>query len=129
MLRVKPTGNAIYGNNGYGPTFGGGHDIYIASGAGSSTSSYCNMGHTYVQLTGYRYGATESKNLLAGSYNFKPDELEVYYQTDLEGWLSVSASWECGLCAGWCSSKGHPFDFQAQKVHSPNLLEWNVQVR
>lgn len=40
-------GNAIYRGSSYGPTFGGGHDIYIVNSALSSTSSYTNGGHSY----------------------------------------------------------------------------------
>lgn len=35
----------------------------------------------YVQLAGYKYGDSNTKNLLAGSYNFQPHEVEVFYQT------------------------------------------------
>lgn len=80
-LHVKNSGNAIYGKNGYGPTFGGGHDIYIANSAGSNRNSYCNLGHSYVQPAGYIKSASDTKSLLAGSYNFQPQELEVFYQT------------------------------------------------
>lgn len=80
-LHIKYSEHAIYGNNGYGPTFGGGHDIYIADNAGSNTNSYTNLGHNYVQLAGYKYGDSSTKNLLAGSYNFQPHEVEVFYQT------------------------------------------------
>ena len=79
-LHVKNSGNAIYGNNGYGPTFGG-HDIYIANSAGYNTNSYSNLGHSYVQLAGYRYGSSDTRSVLAGSYNFQPHEVEVFYQT------------------------------------------------
>ena len=37
----------VYCNPGYGPTFGGGHDLYIANQCGSNTSSSANFGHTY----------------------------------------------------------------------------------
>ena len=80
-LHVKRYSHAIYGNNGYGPTFGGGHDIYIANSASSNTNSYTNLGHSYVQVTGYKHGASDAKSLLAGSYNFQPHEVEVFYQT------------------------------------------------
>jgi len=40
-------GKAIYRGSSYGPTFGRGHDIYIADSALSSTSSYTNGGHSY----------------------------------------------------------------------------------
>ena len=79
-LHVKNSQHAIYGNNGYGPTFGG-HDIYIANSAGYNTNSYTNLGHSYVQLAGYRYGSSDTRSLLAGSYNFQPHEVEVFYQT------------------------------------------------
>lgn len=80
-LHIMHSEHAIYGNSGYGPTFGGGHDIYIADNAGSNTNSYTNLGDNYVQLAGYRYGDSNTKNLLAGSYNFQPHEVEVFYQT------------------------------------------------
>ena len=80
-LHIMHSEHAIYGNNGYGPTFGGGHDIYIADNAGSNTNSYTNLGNNYVQLAGYKYGDSNTRNLLAGSYNFQPHEVEVFYQT------------------------------------------------
>ena len=81
-LHIKNYEHAIYGDNSYGPTFGvGSHDIYIADGAGSNTNSYANLGHTYVQVSGYKNGASDTQSLLAGSYNFQPHEVEVFYQT------------------------------------------------
>ncbi|XP_068736238.1 uncharacterized protein [Montipora capricornis] len=80
-LHVKKPDRAIYGNNGYGPTFGGGHDIYIANNANGNTNSYNNLGHSYAQPTGYKYSSSNTRNLLAGSYNFKPNEVEVFYQS------------------------------------------------
>lgn len=82
-LHVKQLEHAIYDHNGYGPTFGGGHDIYIANSAGSNTNSYAkNVGHTYVQVAGYRYGASDTTTLLAGITQFTPHEVEVFYQTN-----------------------------------------------
>ena len=80
-LHIKYSEHAIYGNNGYGPTFGDGHDIYIADNAGSNTNSYTNLGNNYVQLAGYKYGDSNTRNLLAGSYSFQPHEVEVFFQT------------------------------------------------
>ena len=37
----------MYCHSSYGPTFGGGHDIYVVNNARSSGSSYQNLGHTY----------------------------------------------------------------------------------
>ena len=88
-LKLDQTGAAysymktytIYSCSSYGPTFGGGHDIYIVSYASSSTSSYSNLGHDYSPPTGYSYGSSFAQSFLAGSYNFQPDEVEVFYET------------------------------------------------
>ncbi|CAH3123360.1 unnamed protein product [Porites lobata] len=80
-LHIKNYEHAIYGNDGYGPTFGASHDIYIADSAGSNSNSHSNLGHNYVQVAGYKYGASDTQSLLAGSYNFQPHEVEVFYQT------------------------------------------------
>ena len=70
---------AIYTRGSYGPTFGGGFDIYISHNANANTNSYSNFAHTYGPPSGYSYGSTKVKNLLAGSYNFKPNEVETFY--------------------------------------------------
>ena len=81
MLHVKNTKYATYGSSSYGPTFGNGFDIYIANSAGSSTNSYTDLGDAYVQVAGYKPGSSDTQSLLAGSYNFQPHEVEVFYQT------------------------------------------------
>jgi len=68
---------SIYGGSGYGPTFGGGHDLYICTNSNTSNSSYSNLGHSY-SLPNHQYGSQEIKNYLAGSYNFTTTEIEVY---------------------------------------------------
>ena len=70
--------HAIYRNRGYGPTFGGGHDISISNNANSNTGSYTNFHNTNYQIS------SRLKNrltILAGSYEFTPDEVEVFYLT------------------------------------------------
>ena len=62
--------NAIYDHSSYGPTFGNGHDLYIASGCSSNYSSYCNFPQSY---HGFK-----QRGLTGGVYNFKVDEVEVY---------------------------------------------------
>ena len=65
--------NAIYDNSSYGPTFGNGHDIYIADGCKSNTNSYCN--------SNYSYGFYNSYNLInTGSQQttFQVADYEVY---------------------------------------------------
>ena len=70
--------NALYTDPSIRPTFGGRHDIKIPYNAKNS-QCYSNFGHTYLPSSGYTYGNTKTKQLLAGSYRFKPSEIEVYY--------------------------------------------------
>ncbi|XP_078382161.1 uncharacterized protein LOC144664812 [Oculina patagonica] len=72
---------SIYSCSSYGPTFGGGHDIYIASYASTSTSSYSNLGYTYSAPSGYSYISSFARSFLAGTFSFQPDEVEVFYET------------------------------------------------
>ena len=75
---------SIYDCSSYGPTFGGGHDIYICDYASSSSSSYTYPGHTYSAPSGYSYGSTFAYTFLNGqsnTYHFTPDEVETFYET------------------------------------------------
>jgi len=56
-----------YDNSSYGPTFGGGHDIYLANDW-TSNSNYCNR-HSY---------NFPDNTTLTGGYNFSVEEVEVY---------------------------------------------------
>ena len=38
--------NAVYHHSGYGPTFGGGHDLVICDKS-NTNNSYANINHTY----------------------------------------------------------------------------------
>ena len=66
---------AIYKSSSYGPTFGGGHDIKIVNNANSNTNSYTNFGSSYSVPS----GAQDKKTILAGTFKFTPDEVEVFY--------------------------------------------------
>ena len=66
---------AIYRLPNFGPTFGGGFDIVIKDNANSNTKSYTNFGTAY-SVPG---GIKDRKTILAGTYNFTPDEVEVFY--------------------------------------------------
>ncbi|XP_028416631.1 uncharacterized protein LOC114540704 [Dendronephthya gigantea] len=66
---------AIYTNPTYGPTFGGGHDLYISNNANKNRNSHAAIGYTYRAPSGY----SNTRALLAGSANFTPNEVEVYY--------------------------------------------------
>ena len=67
----------IFCHAGYGPTFGGGHDICIHSLSNANNNSYSNFGHSYKHAE-YVEGTNEAKSLLVGSYNFQIVEIEVY---------------------------------------------------
>jgi len=66
---------AIYKTPRYGPSFGYGHDIYIANNANSNTNSHTRFGYSYSVPSGVQ----DRKTLLAGTYKFTPDEVEVFY--------------------------------------------------
>ena len=72
---------SIYSCSSSGPTFGVGYDILIYHNAASNTNSYSDLGATYSPPSGYSYGSSFSQSFLAGSYNFRPDEVEVFYET------------------------------------------------
>jgi len=72
---VKTLSQAIYMNPLYGPTFGGGHDIYIADKGNANANSYAQLGHSY----NYPSGVNDHSTILAGSFRFTPDEVEVFY--------------------------------------------------
>ena len=66
----------------FGPTFGGGYDIYISNSASSNSDSYSNLGWTYSPPSGYSYGSTFAQIFLAGTYHFTPDEVETFYESN-----------------------------------------------
>ena len=68
---------AIYCSSCYGPSFGGGHDLYICDNPQVNQSSN-RFGNTYQLPPGYVYNSEQAKNLLAGQYEFKITEIEVF---------------------------------------------------
>jgi hypothetical protein len=72
-------GYAIHCHPSYGARFGGGHDLIIFSNANSNQDSYSNLGNTYQPPSGYQCGTQQTQSLFAGSYNFTPTEIEVFY--------------------------------------------------
>ncbi len=72
---VKISKYAIYRGSSYGPFFGVGHDISIENNANSNTNSQTNFGHSYSVPSGVQ----DKRTILAGTYNFTPDEVEVFY--------------------------------------------------
>lgn len=70
FLRNTSVAHGIFGGVGYGPTFGGGHDIYIDSMY--SDQCYCNFPYSYIDSTGL--GST----VFTSRRNFIPQEIEVF---------------------------------------------------
>jgi len=68
---------SAYDGSNYGPTFGGGHDLYLCDNCNSTASSYSNLGYTYL-CDGVTYGQQNAKDFLAGAYNFTVAEYEVW---------------------------------------------------
>jgi len=68
---------SFYDYSSYGPTFGGGHDLYIASSGNGNTSNYCNLGHSFT-CQGQTYGSTGCQQFFCGAYNFQVKEIEVF---------------------------------------------------
>jgi len=62
-----PCSTAAYDYSSYGPTWGGGHDIYLNSDF-TQNSNYCNKSS---------YNFTDC-NTLTGGYNFQCEEVEVF---------------------------------------------------
>ena len=63
---------AIHDLSGYGPTFGGGHDIYICDQSDTTTGSYSNFPHSYSDRTG------NGNATFTGNKNFQTSDIEVY---------------------------------------------------
>ena len=71
--------HAIYSNPGYGPSFGAGRDLRISNDSHTNQHSYTNFGRTYQPPPGYVYGTPQTHSLLAGSHQFSPTEIEVFF--------------------------------------------------
>ena len=59
-------------NSGYGPTFGGGHDLHIANGANANSTSYSYLGSSY------ECPPHPNSSFLVGQKNFSVNEIEVF---------------------------------------------------
>jgi hypothetical protein len=68
---------AIYCNLDYGPTFGGGGDIEIASNSNANKESFTFLGWAYKHPK-YVAGTNKAESFLAGEFNFQLSEIEVY---------------------------------------------------
>ena len=71
----------IYCNENYGPVFGGDgeklRDIVIKSDSNTLNKSYTDFGYAY-QHPDYQRETVKAKSILAGSFEFHIEEIEVY---------------------------------------------------
>ena len=81
MVKQKRSSSAIFNINSsnitLGPTFGAGYDINIADNANQNKNSYTSFGFSYSLPN----GVTNRLTILAGTYHFSPEQVEVFYLT------------------------------------------------
>lgn len=82
-MDCEPDHFSICCYRGYGPCFGGGHDLSIASNANLNRKSYSNLGSSYKHPK-YRYCSEQAQTFLAGSYKFKVKEVEIYTKVKID---------------------------------------------
>ncbi|XP_028397424.1 uncharacterized protein LOC114521239 [Dendronephthya gigantea] len=75
QLKQGRKGYAIHTSSSVGPVFGNGHDIWISNNAASNYDSHTNFNVGYQAPPGVK----DTRTILAGSFNFSPSEIEVYY--------------------------------------------------
>jgi hypothetical protein len=68
-------GYAIHCHPAHGPAFGGGHDVFISENAAENQKNFSNFGHSYQRPL---FAKNPGGFLLAGGYNFRPTEIEVF---------------------------------------------------
>ena len=68
---------SVWSSSEDGPTFGGGHDLYISNRSNTNKSSVSHLGNTYTHPD-YPKGSKRTKAILAGSQSFQVDEIEVF---------------------------------------------------
>jgi hypothetical protein len=77
QFTVKVAANALIGNTGYGPIFGG-NDICIRNQSNTNIGSQSNFGYSFNLPNGYTYNGN-AREFLAGYYNqWTTTEIEVY---------------------------------------------------
>jgi hypothetical protein len=74
-VQSSQTQYTVYHGNGYGPTFGAGHDLHISSNSNSNNSCSTVFPTTYTDTTGY------GNNTFTGNLNFTALDIEVFKLT------------------------------------------------
>jgi hypothetical protein len=72
-FKLSNGSNAIYCQSDYGPTFGGGYEIYVADNCNANTSNYTKFGNAYMNDTGIAGMA-----VFTGEQYFTVKEIEVF---------------------------------------------------
>ena len=73
VIEVRKPDRAIFRSSGYGPCFG--DDIEIVNNANSNSRSYAGLVWCYPAPAAVQ----DRYTILAGTYRFSPDEVEVFY--------------------------------------------------
>ena len=73
VSEVRRPDRAIYRSSGSGPAFG--LDIIIANNVNSNSRSYAGLGSYYPAPAAVQ----DPDTILAGTFRFSPDEVEVFY--------------------------------------------------
>jgi hypothetical protein len=73
IFPLSDASQAVRCHPSYGPTFGTGHDIYVANNCDQNTSSYTHLGYAYKNDAGIA-----GKQVFTGEYNFQVKEIEVF---------------------------------------------------
>ena len=73
MSEVRRPDRAIYRGSWYGPCFG--DDIEIVNNANSNSNSFARLGRYYPAPAAVQ----DPDTILAGTFHFSPDEVEVFY--------------------------------------------------
>jgi hypothetical protein len=69
---IQQTQESIYDYKTYGPTFGGGHDLYVCDNSQTKTGSHSGFPHSYIDTT------NRGNSTFTGGINFQTCEIEVY---------------------------------------------------
>ena len=73
VSEVRRPSAAIYRGSWSGPSFGA--DIYIVNNANSNSYSFAHLGESYPAPAAVQ----DPNTILAGTFHFSPDEVEVFY--------------------------------------------------
>ena len=68
---------SVFSSSKHGPTFGGGHDLYICDRSNIERYSNSNLGNTYTHPE-YQKDTERTNSILAGSEFFQVDDIEVF---------------------------------------------------